>query len=195
MQPESRERCYIPGRGDLRKKPPELRRKWTIGEIQEGHHEVLRLVVLGYKDTEISKIVGMTPDHIGCIRRSPIAQDKIEIMRGARDADTVDLIKEIQDLAPKALDTLRGVMDSTDPEIKVSQKIKVAESILDRAGFAPKKNIRAEHVHAHLTSDEITAIKMRARTVSGGSGGNGSNGDRPRQLELESEDIIDVDPS
>jgi len=140
---------------------------FRVGKIWERHDEIARMVLLGRKNTEIAREVGCSAATVGNVRNSPVVQDKLAIMRGARDAYTIDIAKDIQEFAPKALDLLKnivmgkGVGTNASPALRAKE----ANSFLDRAGFGAVR--KEQHVHAHLTAEEIDAIKERAMGVSG----------------------------
>jgi hypothetical protein len=92
-------------------------------------------------------------------------------MRGAIDADTIDLSKEIRSHAPKALELLISILETPAPLDQKTQ-VKVAMDLLDRAGYAAPKYVYGQFAHAHLTASDIDEIKDRAhkRRMLGGNG-------------------------
>lgn len=135
---------------------------FRVGKIWERHDEIARMILLGMKNTEIAEKVGCTAATVGNVRNSPVVQEKLSIMGGARDAYTVDIARDIQEFAPKALALLKdivlgkGVGASASPALRARE----ANSFMDRAGFGAVR--KEQHVHAHLTAEEIDAIKERA---------------------------------
>ena len=90
--------------------------------------------------------------------------DKLSIMRGARDADTLDLAKEIRDIAPDALDLLKNIItgEGDGEKASIALRARTAESNLDRAGYAAPKRLLTENIHGHFTSEDIENLKKRA---------------------------------
>lgn len=82
-------------------------------------------------------------------------------MHAARDIDAVDISQEIKALAPAAVKVLEELMDNDLPNIK----LKAAQDVLDRAGFAAVKTIQTANIHAHLTREDIDDIKKRAKDI------------------------------
>jgi len=147
---------------DRRRKPPGVRKIWQVGKVWELHEEIARRVLLGQKNTQIAKAISCSPQTVSNVRNSPVVQDKLAVMRGARDAYTIDIARDIQEFAPEALSLLKNVVKGvgSGANADVSLRARTSESMLDRAGFgAIKKEAR---VVQHLTSEEITAIKERA---------------------------------
>jgi hypothetical protein len=93
--------------------------------------------------------------------RSPIVKEQLKNMHAARDIDAVDIAQEIKALAPAAVKVLEELMESELPNIK----LKSAQDILDRAGFAAVKTIQTANIHAHLTKEDIDDIKKRAKDI------------------------------
>ena len=85
-------------------------------------------------------------------------------MRGARDADTLDLAKEIQEIAPVALQLLKDVIQGENDGANASIALRARESnnMLARVGHGVPHKIQAESTNLHLTSDDIKDIKRRA---------------------------------
>jgi len=74
----------------------------------EVHHEIARLVLLGYKNVDIAEKLDCSPQLVSNVRNSPVVKEKLALMRGARDADTIDIAKEIKEIAPEALNLLKN---------------------------------------------------------------------------------------
>ena len=85
-------------------------------------------------------------------------------MRGARDADTVDLAKEIQEVAPEALrllkDIIRGEGEGTNASI--SLRARESNNMLARVGHGVPHRVQAETTNLRLTSKDVEEIKRRA---------------------------------
>ena len=138
-------------------KPALVERKTQIHHLWDKHHQVLRLIALGNKDKDIAEAVGMTPMMISTIRCSNISKDILSVMRGALDQTTIDIAKEIGNLAPRAVKVLEELMDSENERIQLS----AAVDVLDRAGYAAQKNLKVD-IHNHVTQADIDDIKRRA---------------------------------
>ena len=147
---------------DRRRKPPGVRKVWQVSTIWELHEEITRRILLGQKNVEVSKAVKCSAQTVSNVRNSPVIQDKLAIMRGARDAYTVDIARDIQEFAPKALDLLKDIIDAKGrgANADISLAARTAESWMDRAGHAPIR--REARIVQHLTKDEIKEIKDRA---------------------------------
>ena len=132
-----------------------------IKQIWQQHHEVIRLAVLGFGVMEIARMVGFTPAMIRNILGSEVVKRQMEVMVGAKDFDCLELKKEIESLAPLAIDVLRGIMENDNESSR--NRLAAATDILDRAGFAPPRVIQGTLSISHITSSELDELKQRAR--------------------------------
>jgi len=90
----------------------ERKRGWQVAEMWDSHHEIARRIILGHTNTAIAAEMNVTPQTISNVRNSPVVQDKLSIMRAARDAGTIDLAHEIADLAPLALEKIKEALET-----------------------------------------------------------------------------------
>lgn len=137
-------------------------RKLNLKRMWDLHHEIARRKLLGQKNTVIAKELNCTPATVSNACNSPIVREKINSLRIERDSNTVDIANQIKELAPKALDILRGVIEDESGEVPLIVRVKEANNLLDRAGHNPKTSVQHQHAHVHLTPDEIAGIKKRA---------------------------------
>ena len=136
-------------------------RKYQIQQLWQRQHEILGLALLGAESKEISELLSVTPATVSNCLNSEIGRQQLEIMRGARDADTIDLSKEIRTHAPAALAVLVRVLNDPAP-VDEKNQIKVAMDLLDRSGYSAPKYVYGQFAHAHLSAADIDEIKERA---------------------------------
>lgn len=159
------EKYYNENRG------PDLRReggnhRWVVSEMWDVHHEIARRLLLGQKNVEIAKSLGISAQMVSNVRNSPVVQEHISILRGARDADTVDLAREIKEIAPAALQLLKEIIQGEGQGANASIALRARESnnMLARVGHGVPHKVQAEVANWHLTSNDIADIKRRAIT-------------------------------
>lgn len=163
------ERYYEEGRGrDLRKADPSnpSRRHWVAEEMWDLHHEIARRVMLGEKNVNIAEALKIHPQTVSIVKNSPIVQEKISILRGARDADTIDLAKEIKEIAPDALSLLKDIIrgEGEGQGASLLLRAKEANGMLARNGFGIPHRVQSESTHTFLTGEDLERIKRRAIT-------------------------------
>lgn len=139
-------------------------RRYQIQNLWDIHHEIIRLAVLGMKHVDIAKELGVTAVTVSTCLNSEVGRRQLELMRGARDSETIDLAVEIRKKAPVAFRLLQEFMETEDFDPK--QRIAIAMDTMDRAGFGAPRIIEGRMLHAHLTADDLAEIKQRARDNS-----------------------------
>lgn len=149
-------------RVDLRFRPPGKVRTFRVSKMWEVHHEIARRLSLGEDNVAIAKSLGVSPAMVSYTKNSKPVQDKVAIMQGAMDADTVDLGIKIQQSAPRALRLIEDIIAGTEDEASISLRARMADKHLDRAGYSPVKRLQV--ASAQLTREDIEEIKERART-------------------------------
>ena len=155
----SREKYFRERGKDLRKAATHGRTKtWNVQHIWDVHHEIKRRIFLGQKNVVIAAAVGRSPEQVSSVRNSPVIKRELEIMHGAKDAETLDLRKRIDKISLKAHENLEELMNTgkvMGKEASVGQIIKSSESALDRAGWAAPKKLQMESTNFHFTPDDI----------------------------------------
>ena len=144
--------------------PGTVRKTQTVREMNERHHEVARMVVLGYRNTEIAKILNITKEFVCAVRNAPPVKEQVAILTGARDAETVDVARQIQIALPECVKYLT----ETVPDVDLSDGLRSrnAFGLLAIGGHSVTKNINVRGVHAILTADDIKEIKENAAEVA-----------------------------
>lgn len=154
---------------DGRRRVPGAPKKcYQVTEMWDMHHEIARRVVLGQTNVAIANALSVSPTLVSNVRNSPVVQQKMDLLRGTRDAETVDIAAQIKEIAPDALEVLRQVIE--DGEVsgeKIPARLRAhhSEKLLDRAGFGAPKIIQGSMLHGHFTKDDIDEIKGRAETL------------------------------
>ena len=101
---------------------------------------------LGLSDFDISTATGLTVDQVESIKGLSMFDTLQNTLTGnLTKLGEEDLNSRIAALAPQALDELEDIIN--DGEVEAAVRARVADSLLDRAGYAPKQMI--EHKHKH----------------------------------------------
>jgi len=101
-------------------------------------------------------------------KNSKVVKKQLDLMRGARDAETLDIAIRIRENAPEALALLEDIIEDHGETHGIALAARTAESMLDRGGYAAPKKI--EGVVAHFTGDELAKLKQEALEASQDSG-------------------------
>lgn len=144
-------------------KPPDEKKNFDIREVHTYYHEIARRLVIGQKTAEIAKALNVHPNTVRNAKNSPVIQEQLRIMGGARDHEAKNVAKQIRELAPKCVEVLEGILN--DEEVGNGLKVKTSLAILDRAGHSVPKNVNMRAVHAIVTKDDLSRIKERALEI------------------------------
>jgi len=166
-------------------------RKYQIQAVRNRHHEIVRLVVLGWDNKRIAKQLGIGAQNVSDVKNSPLGARSIMILQARRDANTVSLAKMLENDVPKNFDLIMQVRDGSiksdsDLYIPIQLRMLAATKLLDREGYGPTKSVTGKFVHAFLTGDDIEDIKKRADVASA----NASQQARIDGLEVAEAEVI-----
>jgi len=143
---------------------------FELTALYDRHREILRLKLLGMKSDEIAASMRIHPSTVNYTINSRIGRDQLEIMQGARDAESIDLAIRIKNFAPNCLKLLEDVIDkgvvtyedSSTEKASPLTRVKTAQDYADRAGLGAVK--RHAILTGRLTKDRIDKIKEMARS-------------------------------
>lgn len=148
-----------------RRIPGQPKKSWEATQLWDRYQEIARRIVLGQKQVQIAEDLGVTPEMVSYVRNSPIVKDQIANLQEKANEETVNIASRIKSLAPHAIEVLEDVIKTGEvsgERIPAKLRAHHAEKLLDRAGYAPPKEIRALNLSGHFTVDEIEEIKKRA---------------------------------
>lgn len=140
---------------------PEGNQHYEVKKVWESHKEIMRRVLLGQKNVDIAKALGITPQTVSNVRNNPLVREQISMLEDIRDNRAVDISRDIKELSPIALEVMKAAMQ--DPGSPWGVKVRSAMDLLDRGGYQAPKQVNV--LHAHLTHEAIQDIKNRARRI------------------------------
>lgn len=150
---------------------PTGQRKYEVQRLQQRHHEIARLSLMGFSNKDIALKLAVTPQTVSNCLNSRVIKDKVGRMRDERDTSTVNVAAVIKDLDSDAVAELaRFVVPGQKEGIKDELRLKAALEILNRNGHAPPTVIHNQHLHAHMTAEDIEEIKQRSREAARNAG-------------------------
>lgn len=140
-----------------------------LDQLRSNHREIARLKFEKFTPAEIAQQTGMALATVRGILADPLCKAHIDKLQDEADTQVVDVRKRLAEMSIKATDVLDQVLDSLEEK----NKLAAAKDVLDRAGYTPR--FKHEHIHAHLSREDIESLKARARprdiTPSDGSAG------------------------
>jgi hypothetical protein len=143
---------------DKRRKPEGEDRSYELTKIWDTHHEIMRMLVLGYKPEAIAEQLGITTQTVSNVRNNPMVKKRMLELQLQRDASVVEIRKQVVELVPKAVQVLDDVM--TSDNAKHSDKLRAALGVLDNT--LPKQSDLQVNRGA-VSSDDIKEIINRGR--------------------------------
>lgn len=141
---------------------------WDIKNLWERNHEILRLIFLGWKDSGIAQELQVTKTTVSNTRNSTLGQKKLQIMRDARDADSLDVGQRLAELAPKAVEIYEEILEEeSDQRLRKATADTILKDIL---GHEAPKRVEGKFAYAHLTKEDLDDIKKRNKEAAAAAG-------------------------
>ena len=124
--------------------------------FNDFHHEICRLIALGWRSSQIEEYLNVTNPTINKVKSSPIGRALIQSLRAGRDLAVVDISEGIKKLEPIALNVLKDAM--LEEDVPWSTKSNVALKVIGEIGghAAPKK---IQVAHAILTPEMLDQLR------------------------------------
>jgi len=131
----------------------------------DRHHEIKRRIVLGHTNDQIAQVLGITPQTVSNVRNSPIVMMEVERLRAERDAECLDLAKELEPLQKEAIKVLREIFSKEgEGSATIDLKYKAARDLLMPGGMVREPHkVKAEVAHGIFTMQELEEIKNRVK--------------------------------
>ena len=135
-------------------------------ELHQRNHEILNLHSCGMKNTQIAQALDVTPQTVSNTVNSSLGQEKLTIMRGAKDHKALAIMDRIEQMADKALNTLEYILDD-DEQASLSLKQRVAMNVLgDLGGFYAPKKFDIRSTTAVLPPEFFTELRENGRKAT-----------------------------
>lgn len=158
-----------PERGDLRRSPGTKKKSWQVSQMWDRHHEIARMLLLGLSGADIARQLDISEVQVSNVRNSPVVKEKLTLMQTARDVGSINLAKEIADLAPIALGRVKEALETgtvLGKEVSAAQILKEANNVLDRDQGKAVQRVDARHLNTTLSMEDIERIKERAASLA-----------------------------
>jgi len=162
IKAEDFELIYGEGLGDNRRVPQKVRKAHDIRRLSQMHHEIIGMKLLGMRNKEIARRTGMTPVAISLILNSTLARRKLRQLRLARDAESFEAQRKIQELTEKALKLYDEILSSEDENVSLSLKKSTADVIVkDLSGLKAPTRVEGVHLTGRLSDEAVSRITER----------------------------------
>lgn len=135
-------------------------RAYEPKQLNARHHEILRLNLLGMSNIDIAKQLGCTPATVSTVLNSRLGKVQATVFKEGADADAMQVAKRIRELAPKAVALMNEIIENEDMPSAV--RLRAAQDMLDRAGFAPTKQVSVNATQINLSGQDLEKLKQIA---------------------------------
>jgi hypothetical protein len=202
MQPLRRRSLYgFEMREDDHRRNDAGRKTYDIKQVWQRNHEILRLALLGHKNVEIAGILNISPQTVSNTLNSQLGMEKLASMRAERDSESIEVAAEVKKLFPKALEIYEQILEDESGEASLELKLKAANTVLmDLGGHKSPVKVQNEHLHAHLTREDIEAIKRRGIEAARAQGvlieiddGSGASEAQHMQVCVSHDSVVDAE--
>ncbi len=153
---------------DNRRAPEGERKTYDIKSLWQRNHEILRLALFTPKHNEIARILGITEATVSNTLNSELGRAKLSMMRLKRDEDSIDVMKEVGRLLPKAIDTYEKILDGEN--MTPLQKATADTLTMDIGGYRAPTKIQSRGTQLHLTASEIAEFVTRGKAAAKSAG-------------------------
>jgi len=144
-------------------KPRDIKQLWSRS------HEILRLDSLGYKGSEIAKILNISQQTVSKTLTSTLGQIKKSELRRARDDEYEELREEILKLTKKSLEVYNQILEKEDEPTKL-KKDTADTVVLELSGLRVPTRVDSRMMHMNVTPEEIEEFKRRGIEAAKQSG-------------------------
>lgn len=144
---------------------PDLRRSndrkvYDIKRLWSRNKEILQLDSMGYKGTEIAKILNVTPTCVMMTLNSTLGKEAQLAIRNERDDEYQAMRESVMELTWKSLKVYEEILDSEVESTKLKKE--TADTVaLELAGMRAPTKIQSMTAHAVLTPEELDEFKKR----------------------------------
>jgi len=115
-----------------------------LTHMWERHHEIKRRLVLGERQCDIARDMGMTDVRMSVIANSPLMRGSVEELRARADDKVVEIQERLMLLRKDAVEAMAEIVQKRVEPGNAALRIKVAESILDRTGHGKAAETKNE---------------------------------------------------
>jgi len=131
-----------------------------IKHMWERHKEIARLVLVGHRPVDIAEQIGISQTALSIIMNSPIFKDHLQKLSMKRDKKAFEIKDRLEDIAHEATELLNRVMMGEEGA-SINARARVAQDILDRAGYGKTSIQRNENVNITLNANKIEELKKK----------------------------------
>ena len=141
----------------------------AVQKLRTTHHELARMLAIGYKDVDVSRITGYSQSRICILKTDPMFKELLAHYGAERDSIVTDVGARLRGLSLTAMETLQERIEDDPDSVSINDLRRLAEMGLDRTGYGPTAKVESRSIVAVQTLEEIKAAihkEHRGRVLS-----------------------------
>lgn len=157
---------------DKRESAPGTRRH-EIKKLWSRSHEIINLDSLGYRHSEIAKMLDIKPQTVSNTLNSQLGREVCAEVRKTRDEEYETLRDDALELTKKAMKVYHEIFDEPDVTGRVPLKMKKETAdtvVLELSGLRAPTQIQSQSMNMTLTPEDIEAFKQRGIAAAKAAG-------------------------
>ena len=136
------------------------RKVYDIKRLWSRNKEIIQLDSMGYKGTEIARMLNISPVTVSLTLNSTLGKEAQSVLRDERDEEYQAMRESVMELTWKSLEVYESILDNESESNRLRKE--VADTVtLELAGMRAPTKIQSMSAHAVLTSDELIEFKKR----------------------------------
>lgn len=159
-------------------KPP------ALNKLRTTHHEMARLLALGLKDVDISRIMGYSQSRISILKNDPLFKELMEHYSAMRDNIVVDVGSRLSSLSVTALELIQERLIDEPEGLTMKDLQGIAELSLDRSGYGKQQ------VNVNVNTSAATLAEIKAKIEREHRGRVLPRGQAPEVIDAEFETVV-----
>ena len=141
-------------------------RKRQLLALTDRHREICRRLLMGQTHGAIADDLCVSRELVSIVKGSAVAQTYMDTLQADRDALVVDIDKELQDLAPLAVQTMEEALHGKiGGNAYDHARLRTAEQILDRVGYAKVAKVQGQINHTNIARETLAMMKARGMEI------------------------------
>ena len=142
------------------KRRSDNRKVYDIKRLWSRNKEIIQLDSMGYKGSEIAKILNISPVTVSLTLNSTLGKEAQSAIRDERDEEYQAMRESVMELTWKSLEIYEKILEDETEGNRLKKD--VADTItLELAGMRAPTKIQSMSAHAVLTADELAEFKKR----------------------------------
>lgn len=130
-----------------------------LSRVRSIHHQIAQYLAMGYRDIEVSALLGVSSQRIAHLKSDPAFTELSEYYAEKQKAVGTSILERLSSLAVLGLEEIQDrLLD--EPELMNNTQItKLVEMLLDRSGFAPGGSSQNKP-GGELPSEDVARLKQ-----------------------------------